>query len=239
MNKDDNISEEQLNAFADNELDAAEKEDILSLSEESAELDRRLCQQRKLKEMVQHAYEAVPVPKKAGSGETLKTRRFGWAAALAFCLVSGAMVGWVASNFTHGHGQPTTASQLAASGSAAVMAADRYLLHITSGEPDDMKAALQKATSLLENSNNSAGIQLEIVANEGGLNLLRSDITPFAEEVAYLANRDVVFYACARAIERLEEQGVTVRLVPEAHSDYTALDRVVKQLQDGWTYVKI
>jgi intracellular sulfur oxidation DsrE/DsrF family protein len=237
MNKGDHISDEQLNAFTDNELDAAEKGDILSLSEESAELDARLCQQRKLKEMMQHAYEDVPAPKQPLAGKVLKPRSFGWAAVLALCLVSGAMIGWVASTVTGGY--PMGNAQLDGQGAAVVASADRYLLHITSGEPDEMKAALQRATALLEQDNGGTPTRLEIVANEGGLDLLRSDITPFADEVAYLANRDVVFYACTKAIERLEEKGITVRLVPEANAGYTALDRVVTRLQDNWKYIKI
>ena len=49
----------------------------------------------------------------------------------------------------------------------------------------------------------------------------------------------MLFFACSRAIERLERQGISVRLVPEANTRYTALDRVVLRLQDGWAYEKI
>ena len=81
--------------------------------------------------------------------------------------------------------------------------------------------------------------RVEIVANEGGLDLLRSDRTPFADRIRELAEQDVLFFACSRAIERLQEQGVEVRLVPEANTHYSALDRVVHRMQQGWTYEKI
>jgi intracellular sulfur oxidation DsrE/DsrF family protein len=80
---------------------------------------------------------------------------------------------------------------------------------------------------------------VEIVANERGLDLLRSDVTPFAEEIRALQKNNVVFYACARSIQRLEESGVKVILVPDIRQDYTALDRVVMRMQDGWKYEKI
>jgi len=48
-----------------------------------------------------------------------------------------------------------------------------------------------------------------------------------------------VFYACSKTIQRLEEKGVVVTLVPEAIAGYTALDRVVLRMQDGWEYIKI
>ena len=80
---------------------------------------------------------------------------------------------------------------------------------------------------------------MEIVANEGGLNLLRSDTTPYAQRIRQLAEKDVLFFACSKAIERLEERGINVRLVPEAKTRYSALDRVVLRMQQGWTYEKI
>ena len=48
-----------------------------------------------------------------------------------------------------------------------------------------------------------------------------------------------MFYACSKAIERLEEKGVDVRLVPEAIPGFTALDRVVERMQDDWQYIKL
>ena len=77
------------------------------------------------------------------------------------------------------------------------------------------------------------------MANDKGLNLLRSDITPFSRKISALANHNVIFYACSKAIQRLEEKGIEVHLVPEAIPGYTALDRVVIRMKDGWQYIKI
>jgi intracellular sulfur oxidation DsrE/DsrF family protein len=102
-----------------------------------------------------------------------------------------------------------------------------------------MKAALEHARYLLESADDGEFRQVEIVANERGLDLLRRDVTPFALEIRALQENNVVFYACARSIQRLEEQGVTVALVPDTRQDYTALDRVVMRMRDGWKYEKI
>jgi intracellular sulfur oxidation DsrE/DsrF family protein len=102
-----------------------------------------------------------------------------------------------------------------------------------------MEMALNRADELMAAADASPQRRVEIVANEGGLNLLRSDVTPFAERIRQLAEEDVLFYACSRAIKRLEEQGVRVQLVPEANTHYSALDRVVLRMQQGWTYEKI
>ena len=67
MKKDENISEEQLNAFIDGELESEEINSVFDEAEQSDDLDGRLCQQRKLKELVKHAYRDVPEPSRRKS----------------------------------------------------------------------------------------------------------------------------------------------------------------------------
>jgi intracellular sulfur oxidation DsrE/DsrF family protein len=102
-----------------------------------------------------------------------------------------------------------------------------------------MLAALRKAQELLDSAELGQTNNVEIVANQQGLNLLRSDVTPFATEIAALQESNVVFYACSRTIELLEEKGIDVNLVPDANQSYTALDRVVLRMQDDWDYIKL
>ena len=61
----------------------------------------------------------------------------------------------------------------------------------------------------------------------------------FAERVAELSERQVLFFACSTAIQRLRDKGVEVRVLPQANVEYSALDRVVLRLQEGWAYQKI
>ena len=67
MKKDEHYSEEQLNAFVDGELDPEEKSQLFNESERSATLDQRLCKQRKIKELIQHAYADVPPARPLGT----------------------------------------------------------------------------------------------------------------------------------------------------------------------------
>ena len=69
--------------------------------------------------------------------------------------------------------------------------------------------------------------------------MLRADVTPFAAEISVLQANDVVFYACSKTIQKLENSGVEVRLVPHTIAEHTALDRVVTRMQEGWHYEKI
>ena len=229
MNSDERFSEEQLNAFVDDELDPEEKSRVFSEAGDHPELDQRLCQQRKVKELVKHAYHDVPTPRRAGKAPIGRRGLFGRAIAAAMLLGVG-----LAAGFLGQFALDRNADQAA----VAVMP-DKYLLHVASGDPSDMAAALERAESLLQSAPGDGIRQVEIVANEKGLDLLRSDITNFATEISVLQAHDVVFYACSKTIERLEDQGVNVRLVPHTIAKYTAVDRVVTRMQEGWTYEKI
>jgi len=233
MNKDEQISEEQLNAFVDGELDPEEKSRLFNESEHSAELDQRLCQQRKLKELVKHAYIDVPPPKYEASSQLAQSGFLGRSLVAGVMLVLGLSGGFVVHNYFD---QRSDLMTVAVSEPEEIQ---NYLLHVVSGEPEQMLAALEQARYLLESAGEDEFRQVEIIANEQGLNLLRSDVTPFAEQITALQDSNVVFYACSKTIQRLEEKGVKVELVPYANPDYTALDRVVTRMQAGWKYEKI
>jgi len=237
MNKDDKISEEQLNAFLDGELEPEERSCLFNEAERSDDLDQRLCQQRKLKELVQHAYRDVPAPKRRLTGRPTSTGLVGLAMVASLFLV----IGFTTGMFMRGYLDPTLrqGGNTVTGNTQGVAATENYILHVVSGEPEQMKLALQKAQELLSAARPGNPRQVEVVANDQGLDLLRSDITPFSKEINALANEDVIFYACAKAIQRLEEKGIEVQLVPEAIPGYTALDRVVIRMKDGWQYIKI
>jgi len=237
MSKNEKISEEQLNAFVDGELESEERNNLFDEAEQSPELDQRLCRQRKLKELVKHAYKDVPEPKQPLSVRRMPRSTLGLALVASVLLMLGAVTGL----FLHGyfeHGE--SSGGLAASDSTHRAAtSENYILHVSSGDPEQMKIALQKAKTLLSSAEPGVPRRVEVVANEQGLDLLRIDKTQFKDEISYLAREKVIFYACSKTIERLEEKGVVVKLVPEAVKGYTALDRVVLRMHEGWQYIKI
>lgn len=237
MKKDHHVSEEQLNAFVDGELEPEETNIVFNEAEQSAELDQRLCQQRKLKELVKHAYREVPEPRQPSSMRRLPKSMFGLALVASVLLVVGAISGL----FVHGYFEHNLISGgfTAAVNPTQAAANENFILHVSSGDPEKMKDALKKAQTLLSSSGPGASHKVEVVANEQGLDLLRSDVTRFRNEISYLASERVVFYACSKTIQRLQEKGVEVKLVPEAIQGFTALDRVVLRMHEGWQYIKI
>jgi intracellular sulfur oxidation DsrE/DsrF family protein len=234
MKKDDVLSEEQLNAFIDGELDAEEENRIFALAESSPEMDVRLCQQRKLKEMVQHAYRDLPRAGKRGVKHKTGNHLLRLSLAAMLLLATGVTVGWFAARLMGpGQAEPSLAAV------PAQAQTDSYLLHVSTSDQERMEQALRRAEEIMSGPEATNSTRVEIVANEGGLDLLRSDVTPFTAEIRQLAQQNVLFFACSRAIERLERMGIDVQLLPEANSDYSALDRVVMRMQQGWEYIKI
>jgi hypothetical protein len=201
MKKDEHFSEEQLNAFVDGELDPEEKSRLYNQSADSPDLDLRLCQLRKLKELVRHAYDDVPPATRPGGPPLRRSGPFGRSLVAGVLLAVGAAAGYL------GHGLISSEPANKPAATAQVLEqADNYLLHIVSGDPEQMHSALAHAKFLLDSADDGDFRRVEIVA---------------------------------RSIQRLEEKGVKVILVPDIRQDYTALDRVVMRMQDGWQYEKI
>ena len=100
MDKDNQFSEEQLNAFVDGELDADEKSRVFNESQQSQELDQRLCQQRKLKELVKHAYADVPAAMQRQDLRKLQRGFWRNAMAASILLLLGVTIGFYAHSGT-------------------------------------------------------------------------------------------------------------------------------------------
>ena len=233
MKKEEHFSDEQINAFVDGELDPEEKSRLYNEAARSADLDQRLCRQRNVKELVKHAYDSVPGPVRTTRTSLGRGGIFSRALAAGALLILGLTAGVLGHNYVDQN------RALTGSAVAPETTVNNFLLHVTSGDPEQMLAALQHAEELLRTARDGEQRTVEIIANERGIDLLRRDITPYASEIASLQDSDVVFYACSRTVRRLEDTGVRVELVPHTNAEYTALDRVVTRMQEGWKYKKI
>ena len=242
MNNDKNISEHQLNAFVDNELDAQEREMIFSEANSSSEIEQELCEYRKIKELVRHAYSEVPEPYSSPEHKST-TKRAGYKRFLtaAMLMVVGSLVGAVLNQGFNS--QKINASQIVQSDllapNAYVQDINRIVLHLDSNDIELMDAALTRAEKLVNSSANENPVLVEVIANDKGLDLLRSDISPFADRISELSKQNVAFMACARGIQNLRNDNIEVNLLPGTNFHYTALDRVVDRLKGGWSYEKI
>ena len=240
------ISDATLHAFVDGELDVAESEKLIARMRDDKELAQRLCALRSLQTMVRLAYVEPPVAE-GGKMRAAPWRRFVRRGAFASLAVfAGLSAGWI----LRGTESPVVANVPAAiqSGYQVVSlahAADpgRVLLHIDTAAPDKMQAVLDQAERLLDAADRQGrAVQLEVLANSRGLDLLRADHSPYAERMARMKQRhanNLHWVACGQSIARLRSEGEKVVLLPSTRTAQTAIQEIVSRLQQGWTYVRV
>ncbi len=228
----EDFSDERLNAFVDDELGSPERDEILTAIAGNAELGQRLCALRATKDMVRHAYDRVPSKRRP---HARRLPMWGGALAASVMLVAGMFIGW------YGHGAAAKSepdSPLAWAAGLLMHEPARVLIHLDNSLPEHMSEALDLAEAYLAKASKA---RVEVVVNNGGLDLLREESTPFAGRIAALSKRHqlLAFVACGNAIHRYIGNGFEVTLVPEAVVAKTAIEHVADRVREGWTYVKI
>lgn len=227
------ISDEMLNAYIDNELDAAERAQLLERLTRDTELGGRACELWRLKQMLRGAYP-LPNEKSALAGRRFAPPRWTQALAASLLLLLGAASGWMVHE--HAVSQDLFSRQL----EAIRHDGGRVVLHLFSDEPARMEAALRMAEQLAQ-AQDRAGkpLRVEFVANGPGLHLLRVGGSPYAERVARLNQySNLRLIACHEAMQRLQERGLDVTLLPSVEMTPSAEGELAERLTQGWRYVQ-
>lgn len=235
------VSDETLHAFVDNELEHAERESLLADIQADPELARRVGTVRHLRDLVKLAYAEPPMPQRA-------TRRApgvsAWQAAVASLVLGAGLVGgWSLRGMETAPG--ASATRVAALHPVSLAQApdpNRIMLHLDSGAPERMRAALDQAERLLDAAEKEGrAMELEVIANSHGLTLLRSDRSPYAERVVRMQQRHANLYwvACGQSVARFTQEGQKVELLPAVRKAPTAIGEIVHRLQQGWTYIRV
>ncbi len=241
MNRNDKFSDEQIQAFVDDEIDTHDRAEIMEAIRADEELSCRVCELLQLKDSVRLAYREPPQPEYTSTcWQTSRKAGLSIKAAAAVALFAlGSMTGWLL------HTQPVSTSPEAAKIAQMAPAEKEYkrvILHISTADPVLLGQALDDAELLLSGyKNRPEMVQLEVVANTAGLTLLRVDASPYVERIRRLAQEydNISFLACSRTIEKLRLKGIDVHLVPEAMVIPGALEEIVDKLQEGWVYIRV
>lgn len=239
------VSDETLHAFVDGELDVAESESLIARMHDDKALAQRVRALRSLRSMVRLAYIEPPVAE-GRTARAASRRLFAQRSAVGgLILIAGLIGGWVLRG-----AEPQSVASLPAnesSGYRAVSLAqtadpNRVLLHLDSAAPDKMRTILDQAERLLDEADREGrAMQLEIVANSRGLDLLRANLSPHVERIARMRQRraNLHFVACGQSIARFQHEGERVVLLPGARTAPTAIGEIVARLRQGWTYVRV
>jgi len=237
MTSKHSISEEQLNAFIDNELDDSERLQVLEALREDEALSRHVAELQHDKELLRLVYRDPPLPRQRNPFPSSQRPHYLAVAASVLILVASlsAFIGYYMSR------PDTTTFENLATLKPNALPNDHILIHINSMDADRVSAVLDRTTKILETTRlQSHKPELEIVANAEGLGLLRAQ-SPYADKIHELvaSHKNVKFLACGIAMEtaRLKE-GKPVELLPDAQRVPAALEQILLRLREGWTYVR-
>jgi intracellular sulfur oxidation DsrE/DsrF family protein len=248
MMNNQNFSDELLNSFVDNELELDEKNELFNAISHDDTLKERVCELRCLKEMVHHAYRQPPAcrvspTKKMGNWQLPYIQNTSKLAACVLLLLLGWGSGWVMSARSQSANDLKLLSLFQATQRSDI--AERpnsIIVHISSSNPVRLKSALDETESLLAaNKRANRQFKVEIIANEGGVNLLRSDVSPFAKRIALMRAKypNLDYLACQQTINKLQRQGIIVKLLPHTGFANSAVEQIDKRLHQGWDYVRV
>ncbi len=228
----DLIEDTSLHAFVDGQLGHDERERMLAELEHDEALREQLCKLRNTKELVAHAYTSATPPAREPRAQN-KERHFALLGTAALLMLAfGFMAGWYCH--TPLGREATVLSE------AQSLAPSKVMLHIANADATKYEEVLYEAEQLLAEYA-KRGIQVEVVANSDGMDLLRTDTSPYVERIRAMMQQynDLRFVACSNTIARLEREGLRIMLIDETQVAPSAVEHIVQRLQQGWAYIKV
>ena len=232
-------TDDEIQGFVDGQLTGEARRRMLEALETDAELASHVQDYRMVNDVLRHAYDDVVPPLRRNPSVARRRTRARLAAAAALFLPLGFLAGWFSQSLQRG---PDLNQGIAAVARAPQTTGAHLntLLHISVDDQSAEQSLLDRAEAILA-AYGDQGARVEVVANAAGLNMLRSDTSKVAGRVRALMAKyhNLTFVACAKTIERLKERGIDVVLVDHAQTQSTALDHIVKRLQQGWNYIRI
>lgn len=235
MKNPDFKEDSMLNAYIDGELDKAESRRLLVTMGKEPEMRERVCELQRTKEWVKFSFAELVAPTRLLPKDTPPASRIPLLRFASSMLVASVAFG--AGWFGHSTREQST---IPATMEKPKAGAQHVVLHI--GESNDARFGklLDQAEELLQDYRDQ-GIQVEVIANAGGLDMLRTASSHHAERIKSMMEKyeNVRFIACSNGLKRLRERGIEPVLIQGVTSHTTAGDHLIQRLQEGWTYIRI
>ncbi len=225
-----NAKYEQLNALADSELNAGDRDALLAQLDHDEALRSELCDIRRVKDLLRYAYPEEEIIEPPGSGNAAFLAR---AAAALVLILSGFVGGWMLSPEVD---RPESGFRLA-DVNADVM---KVVLYLGDSDPRKFSKTLKTAENLLKRYEQD-GTEVYVVTSAGGVDMLRTATSSVAADISALKDRyaSLHFVACNNTLFNLKKKGQPIQLVNEAEVAPSAVSFVVDHLKKGWTYMAI
>jgi intracellular sulfur oxidation DsrE/DsrF family protein len=118
----------------------------------------------------------------------------------------------------------------------------KLALQISDNDKEKMNAVLNVAANVSRYySDKGEEVEIEIVAFNAGLNMLRADKTPVAGRLKSFSQSmpNVTFQACGNTLETMtKKEGKEPPLVPNAKLVQAGVVRLIELNEKGWTIVR-
>jgi intracellular sulfur oxidation DsrE/DsrF family protein len=231
MSSDGRPSEEMLNAFVDGEFSGEDQRRMLERIAKDPVLNDAVCELRTTKQLVQLAYGEFA----RGQARASRGRSGPWlrAAVVAGVFVTGGLLGHVILD-----GTPSADAVTATVPDGPT----RVLVHLNDNDPTVAFEVLNDLERMLADfEQRGEDVQVEVIANGDGLDLVRADLTPISEEITGLIQRypNLTVAACGATIDQLwEDYGQVVDLIPGVKQVDSGVVEVIRRQQEGWAYIR-
>lgn len=231
MNAYIKLDELTLNAYVDGELDPEQEGVVLVAMQNDPDIRDQVCKLRRARDWMRTGFadartEDQPLP--VGRAGFCRVGTGIAASLLAVAIgVGGGLIGYTCAE----------SDSMVVAGQQDPM---QVVLHIDDAEPAHFQAVLDYAENFLE-ENHGSGTQVEVVANSGGVDLMRRGGSVYEGRVRQLSERyaNLHFVACMNSLRNLQREGINPVVIDDVHAGSTAVDHIVKRLHDGWTYRKV
>lgn len=239
-------SDEHLNAFIDDQLDAAEKSEILDAVRHDTELSQRICKLQKLQNLIQLSYESIEVPERHKEKSKLtRPVKLKWFAAASFFLAVGSIAGWI-SHQTMNPNSLIEIAQVTHNTPAPTNNAEpwKLMLHVSTAKPHRLNIVLDEAEKLLQEyaKSSSRKLELEILTNSDGLTLVTNNGKNYNKRLQQLQQKyaNLAVMVCGQTLKRIQRtKGKKLNLLPNVNIVPSAINQMVKRQQGGWSYIRI
>lgn len=211
------FSEEELNAFVDGELNAADQARVLEAIGRDEALQQRVAEYQRTQQLLRHAYAQPPLPR---ARRTVTPSRAWQALAATLLLFMGAASGWL----LHGLSINPTVAQTTKG----------VVIQVSEADPAKWEMALINARNV-RRAYGDKPVGVEIVAYGPGLKMFHSN-SQVAAELETISKSGVKLLAC----------GNTMRMTQTSRDDLShAVDvvpagivEIMERQQDGYAYVR-
>ena len=183
MSNSDKIDEMMISAFVDNQLDAENREAIVIEMDEDEELRDKVYQIRRAKDLIKLAFSDIK-PSEFNDKKFANPlrRQYMTRIAAAFSAIAISL----GSGFAGYHYSQDTMTGLSLS-ELTQEEDQRIILHIDAPDPKQFESTLAYTEKFLNQNKNNVKAKIEVVANAGGIDLLREDF-PLSEKVTRIMN---------------------------------------------------